>query len=207
MARVTFVKKAQKNQGKCRRCSKSIEIGDSYYWFANRIGRSSQRKVFCGEHRPKQSEITTSGKLSTLYAAQENLEEAIAGASCNEDIASALRDAAEEARQVAEEYRDSIQNMPDNLQQSSVADEMEEKASNCEDWGSSLDSAADEIDGLTEEEPEADDVCAACPHSFSEHTEGKCTADKCECDEYEPERDPLEDARSVADNACGELSL
>lgn len=220
MARTTYVKKAQKPQGKCYRggCGKAIKEGDSYYWFANRIGRSSIRKVFCSEHAPRPSEKTTSDKLSQIYAAQEALEDAVSSASSLEDLCSALREAAEQGNEVAEAYRESISNMPESLQSGSTADEMEEKASQCEEWAQTCEGAADEIEGMYDdsETPEDDDVCNDCGHQFSDHhLGGACTATDtadgkevpCDCEGFERSEETLEEARTTADNACGELSL
>lgn len=185
MPRVTLVKKAQKDQGACRRCGTEIKTGDPYRWFANRIGRSSIRKNFCEKCVPRPSDLTTSDKLSQLYTAQEGLEDAIAAAGSVDDLACALREAAGEANEVAEAYRDSISNMPDSLQQGSQADEMEEKASSCEEWAQNLEQAADEIEAM-----EPDEV------------------DSEEEDEQEAALEALlESARTRADDAAGELSI
>jgi hypothetical protein len=217
MARIKTVAKAQKDQGKCRRCGAPILAGSKYYWFANRIGRSSIRKNFCAAHYPKASEVTTSDKLSQIYSAQEDLAVAIDAAGSLEDLSSALRDAAGIAQEVAEAYRESISNMPESFQNGSQAEEMEEKASQCEDWASALESAADEVEGMEPEEPEPGDICAKCTHAYSEHKDGaECeaveTADShCECEEFEREDDGsdamLEEARSTASSACEEQQL
>lgn len=207
MPRVTTVASAQKPQGNCRRCGIEIKAGDKYYWFANLIGRTSTRKVFCSQHPPKDSDKTTSDKLSQLYAAREALEEAIVKASNGDEMAQACNDAAEQAREVAEAYRESVGNMPENLQQGSQAQEMEEKADNCDSWADSLESAASEIENL-DGEPDLDDECASCGKMFSEH-EGTEEADSKDghCEEFEPQGDPLEEARGFAEDACGELSV
>lgn len=222
MARITHVQSAQKDQGRCRKCGSEIKAGDSYKWFANRIGRSSIKKKFCSRCPIRQSDMTTSDKLSTLYSAQETLEDAIPKAESLDDLAQALNEAASEARDVAEEYRDSVSNMPDSLQSSPQADEMNEKADNIESWADSLESAASEIEGMSDEsEPEEDEECAACGHSYAEHkdkadaTEAAAEAtepaseenDNPVCDEFERQEDWLDDARSRAEDACGELSV
>jgi hypothetical protein len=218
MARVTFVTKARKDQGTCRRngCGKTILTGDSYYWFANLIGRSSQRKNFCAEHRPKPSEMTTSDKLSRLYGAQEELETALSKATTYEDIASALRDAANEAREVGEEYQESLSNMPEGLQQGQTGQDIEEKAQNCESWADELESAADEIESKDDDDIDDDAECQNCSHPYSEHEDGKaCKHEKdedsdeedCTCTEFEADDSGLEEARSQADDAAGNLSI
>lgn len=145
MPRVHHVKSARKSKIKrtCRRCGKVIKPGDSYYHFANRIGRSSITKVFCNEHPPKASDKTTSDKLSQLYAAQENYSEHCDKLETFEDIAQAMHDAAEVAETVGQEYQDSFDNMPEQLQESSG---IQEKIDSCESWHQELENAASEIE-------------------------------------------------------------
>lgn len=218
MARITKVQKAQKDQGVCRRagCKVEIRTGDSYYWFANLIGRTSIRKIFCSSHFPRSSETTTSDKLSQAYAAQESLSDAIGSASCLDDITGALNEAAEQANDVAQQYRDSIDNMPENLQNGSQADEMNEKADNLEQWAQTLEDAAGEIEGMDSNEDDEDE-CASCGHTRSLHQEEACKGlvhnpessrdDPCDCMAFEDQNDPLEDARNTASTACEELSI
>lgn len=151
MARVTHVKKAQKGQGNCRRCGHVIIVGEPYYWLANRIGRSSQRKVFCDSHPPRPSDTTTSDKLSTLYAAQESFSDNFPYADVS-DIASALRDVAQAACDTKDEYQNSFDNMPEKFQESSG---IQEKIDACESWESACNDAADEIEG--EDAPEKEE--------------------------------------------------
>lgn len=157
MARVKTVAKAQKDQGPCRKCRKPIVKGQPYKWFANLIGRTSIRKVFCADCRINRSDITTSDKLASAYSAQETLEEQIGNAHDVLDLEAALNDAANSAREVADEYRESISNMPDSLQCGSVADDMEEKASALETWADELESAACEVSEMQDDVEEAKD--------------------------------------------------
>ncbi len=182
MARVTFVKKARVKQGACRVCGVEIKVGDSYHWWANRIGRSSIRGVTCVEHKPRRSMLTTSDKLSRAYAAEEELEASIANAESVEDIKEALEVAAGEAEEVAQEYRDAIESMPENFQQGDQAMEMEEKADQLEDWVQALRSAIDDVDALDVEEEE-----------------GKSEEDML--------AELMTNARDAADQACGEMPL
>ena len=66
MAKITQVAKAQKDQGKCRRCGVEIKAGEPYKWFANLVGRTSTRKVFCSKCQPRQSDMTA--RASTIGA-------------------------------------------------------------------------------------------------------------------------------------------
>lgn len=191
MALVTFVKSARKPQGNCLRCNQQINKGDGYFWFANLIGRTSTRKVFCASHRPKQSDMTTSDKLAALYAAQENLEAAIATASSVEDITAALQDAIAKAEQVRDEYQESLSNMPEQLQSSAFGEAIQKKIDSIEEWISSLEYAVSDVESLEEETKTADD---------GEDNETGTDADT-DTDTV------LSDARDIADAACSELGI
>lgn len=70
---ITHVKSARKAQGQCR-CGKNINKGDEYYWHKNRYG---PKVVRCPDCPFRRSETVSSDKLSTLYAAQEALQDSI----------------------------------------------------------------------------------------------------------------------------------
>jgi uncharacterized phage infection (PIP) family protein YhgE len=200
MPRLHSVAKARTDQGNCLRCSKPIKAGDAYYWFKNRLGRMSIRKVFCKAHPPKASDMTTSDKLSRLYAAQETLEEAIAAASCTSDLVQALNEAAEQAREVGDGYRDSVSNMPENLQSSSTAQEMEEKADQCEGWADELESTASDIES-DEWEAEAKDEVESDSESKDEDDSEPTN------EEGDTEAEHLEKQRGLAEDVCGNQPL
>lgn len=164
MAKLNFVKKAQdsKEPRKCIRCGTKIKPGDSYWWFANRIGRSSIRKNYCAKHRPRPSDMTTSDKLSQLYSAQESVEDEqnnrtdkdgvpISFDDYKSAMADALRSAADQARQVGGEYQESLDNMPEHLQESSG---ISERVEACIDWADALEAAADEVESFEYEAPD-----------------------------------------------------
>ena len=115
----------------------------------------SPKKFFCGEHRPRPSEMTGSDKLATLYAAQEHVEDMINGDAGRDDLVAALQEAAETARGVGEEYRSSKENLPENLQYSSTGEALEEKADQCDQWADELEQAADDIQAMEDWDAEA----------------------------------------------------
>jgi hypothetical protein len=163
MARVTFVKSARASKSKrtCFTCGTEINEGDSYRWFASRIGRSSFRRNYCVNHNPRPSHMTTSDKLSQLYAAQENVEDALEVQNFSrDDIALALNDAAEQAKGVGEEYTESADNIEDGFgHETQMSEEIREKAENCEEWASTLEEAAYEVEQLADpdSDPEHDE--------------------------------------------------
>lgn len=210
MARVTYVKKSQKDQGNCRRCGKAIKCGEPYFWFANRIGGSSIRKNYCADHRPRMSDTTTS-KMSSVYAARENVDDIVQAASGDwkayaESLSEALNEAAQTSRDVAEEYRDGVSNMPEGLQQGSIAQESEEKADALDSWADALENAAAELDGF--EPDEAGEACT-CGHAEEEHA-SSCKAEGCDCAGYEAELDEqnaIGQINNIVEAVMDELSL
>lgn len=149
MARVFTAKKSTRGKKiQCGRCSIPIKPGESYYYFFKRFSRMARapKSIRCMQHRPRQSELTTS-KLSTVYAAQEAAEDSIAVAEEPDDIAQALRDCAQGVEDCRDEYQESLDNMPEGLQQGSTGEEIQEKIDALDTYASSLEDAASEIDG------------------------------------------------------------
>jgi hypothetical protein len=214
MARVTHAAKARKDAGQCSRCRTPIKAGEPYKWFANRIGRSSHRKNFCKNCNPRPSEMTTSDKLSNLYAAQESIEDALQRGeqdfeTFRDNVRAALEEAAQTARDTGQEYRDSKDNMPESFQNSSPGEELDEKADQCDAWADELESAAQEVESTEREE----DVCV-CKHEESEHIDGNCR--KCReedadivCTAFDAEENEsgLDDIEQLASDAAGALEL
>jgi len=161
MARVTYVKSAQGRKNgqprRCYKCGTEIHPGDSYKWFANRIGRYSQRKDFCANCPVRPSDTTTSPHLSALYAAQESAEDQLAagGELGLADIAQIVREYAEAVREVGEGYGESADNIEEGFgHETYQSQEIREKADECDSAADTIESAADDIESL--EDPDAD---------------------------------------------------
>ena len=88
--------------------------------------------------------MTSSDKLSRLYAAQEALQDLIA--ETPDQVLDALRDAMATAEEVAVDYESSLMNMPDSLQQGTTGQEIQEKIDACNSWASELDSAVSDLE-------------------------------------------------------------
>ena len=164
MPKVTHVAKAMKDAGTCCKCRAAIKAGEPYKWFANLIGRTSIKKKFCANCRVRSSDLTTSDKLSRLYAAQESIEDILTGddfTALKAVAPDALQCAANEAREVGQEYQESFDNMPDGLQQGDTGQRIEEMANNCESWADELESAINEVDGIEVDEEAENGVEAA----------------------------------------------
>lgn len=201
MEKVNHVAKARRDAGKCRRCGVKIKAGDAYYWFANRLGKTSVRKEFCNNCRPRPSEITMSDKLSQLYGAQEAIEDSLKRGELSFEefrsgVVGALEEASETANTVAEEYRESRENLPENFQGSAVGEGLEEKATSCEAWQEVLEQAAQEVEGIEQEK-----ICA-CGEEEDKHPfqDG--------CQEFEQDDETgFSEIEELASEAAGELEL
>ena len=162
MARVTYVKRAQgRKDGRprtCIKCRNEIKPGDPYKWFANRIGRMSQRKNFCATCPIRPSDQTTSLHLQTIYMAQEAAQDALdrAGEGALGDIAEIVRGYAEGVREAAESYGESADNMEDGFgHETEMSASIREKAEACESFADEVESAADDIESL--DDPDVDE--------------------------------------------------
>jgi len=118
--------------------------------------------VRCGSCVFRQSDLTSSDKLSRVYSAQEEAEDRLGawdGADADE-ARGILTDLAEAVREVGEEYQESADNIMESFPSgNSTSEECEEKASGLEDWADTCESAADDIEDFDEAgvEPEPDE--------------------------------------------------
>ncbi len=146
MARTNHVKKARIDQGQCSKCGDEIKAGDPYCWWKPAFSYKHKRcaKPVCA---PRPSDKTSSPHLGSLYAARENIEDAMGD---RESLVSALNDAAETAREVGENYEESASNIEETFGETDQVNEIREKTEACEAWADALDNAATEIEGLEE---------------------------------------------------------
>jgi hypothetical protein len=120
-----------------------ISKGESYYWWQFQNSPKQYSKT-----RPRASQLTQSGYLSTLYGIAEQIEDFSA------DTAEELSEFAENIKTELEELRDttqeSLDNMPENLQYSPTAELLQERVD-------ALETAIDEFDGLDLDYDETDE--------------------------------------------------
>jgi uncharacterized protein YfcZ (UPF0381/DUF406 family) len=162
--RITTVKHSQ-SELSCSRCGEKIRpsrdeeqqvtgrggklvtkpvrvLGDSYRWIKfNRRPRVVRcMKAGCAF---RSSDLTTSEKLSRVYAARDTAEQQIAEWSGDaEDLKAILEDLANEVREVADEYGESADNMEQAFSGGSpTIDDCREKQDQLTEW-------ADEIEGV-----------------------------------------------------------
>ena len=139
MAEVHFVKSARKNNPDA-----GIKKGDSYYWWKFRFGEKH-----CSKTRPRQSQLTQSDFLGTIYGLQESIEDILlVEATVQDDAIDELRSAADEIRNLGVEQEDKIGNMPESLQESETAELLRSRGEACETLADELEMAADDIEAL-----------------------------------------------------------
>jgi hypothetical protein len=150
--RVNSVEKARRSPGECGRCGRTITVGMPYRWAKGRYG---PKMIRCegAQCRFKPSDLTTSDKLSRLYAAREGVEEFLqTDFESADEVIDALIDAANEVREVADEYSDSANALDGKLNW----EELEEKSQQCHAWADELESMS--IDDFYLEEAKKGDT-------------------------------------------------
>jgi len=132
---------------RCDKCGQSITEGQKRYEWSFRYGGTYTRHVSCGA--PRQSE-TTQGNISQLYAAGEDVEDAVAVDEPTEvddfegwrdGIAEALTQAAETARELGSEYEAAAE--PFGGQGAN-----QERYEACDGWADELEDAASTVSGV-----------------------------------------------------------
>jgi hypothetical protein len=206
VARVTYVKSAKgRKDGRnriCAKCSTEIKPGDSYKWFANRIGTYSQRKNFCANCQVRPSDQTTSPHLQTIYLAQEAAEDALAKGDGLGliDLAEIVRGFAEGVREASESYNESAENIEQGFgHETTQSEEIRDKASECESAADTLDSAADDIESLDDPDAEEDEFLSEYEGSVYDET-GKPTDPEDFADWLEEKRQERREAAIEAAN-------
>ena len=154
---IKAVKSKRGKEVSCGRCQLAIEPGMEYLHFQK---YRSQKQIRCTAHPPKQSELTGSDKLATLYGTSEGLDndaEAFRTGGEVNDLADALDMAVEAVREVGEGYQESADAVGEYFPGSSQVEEIEEKAAQCEEWADALEQAASEVRDAEKEEGETDE--------------------------------------------------
>lgn len=169
VARVTTVRKARKDQGKCGKCGAELPKGSAYRWWT--VGfrsRYAHKRCLKPECSPRTSELESS-KLAEVYAAIEAAQDDLA-AQRNEapgeqqEILDIISAAAEEFARVADEYREADEQIGGggNTEMGERADALEESAGELEGFSPSSDPDDAEECADSEEEGHDADNCDAC---------------------------------------------
>lgn len=139
MPRVTFVKKARKDNPVCK-------AGESYFWWKFRYGGKRYSLT-----RPRASQLTQSAYLGTLHGISENIEDYTV--SEPSDMEALTEEVREQAQELSDETQESLDNMPDQLQYSPTGELLQERI----DALYEVDSAADMVEEFEFEEEEFDE--------------------------------------------------
>jgi predicted AlkP superfamily phosphohydrolase/phosphomutase len=122
-----------------------IAKGESYYWWQFQKSPKQYSKT-----RPRASQLTQSGYLSTLYGIAEQIED------FSTDSAEEYQDFVENIKTELEDLRDntqeSLDNMPENLQYSPTAELLQERIDSIESGISEIESIDFEYEREDEEE-------------------------------------------------------
>ncbi len=134
MARLHHVKKARK-----ARPEHGIEIGDSFYWWANKTGPYSSIKRF-SKTVPRPSQMTMSAFLSQQLGLGERLADDLTTNMSFEELTNERDDVVSEIESLGEEQSEKRDNMPEGLQEGPTGELLENRSTECESWASELES-------------------------------------------------------------------
>jgi len=149
MARVYYVKKARKPQGKCSKCGDEIKAGDPYRWFAPGYHSYKRKRCMKPSCTPRQSDLTTS-TMAEVYSAQEAFEDAQSkGFADTDELRAEFETYAEAIRSYADERREGVEAWEYGN------DMLEEAASAAEEYADELESF--DIEDFDEDEPTEDE--------------------------------------------------
>ena len=144
MARAHFVKKARKTIR-----GTGIKKGDSYWWWKFRYGEKQVSKT-----QPKDSQLTQSEFLGSIYAAQESLADP---GDTLDEIRSTVETVLDDLNSLRDETDDKFNNMPESLQQGDTGQLLEDRVQNVEQMIDDLEAVditaenEDEVGNIQEE--------------------------------------------------------
>ncbi len=141
MPRVTFVKKAQKDNPVCK-------AGESYYWWKFRYGGKRYSLV-----PPRGSQLTQSAYYSSIRSLSEMIDDWRGG---SEDLDGLRDDVIQQLQDIGEECQESLDNIPDALQEAPTGELLTERIETCEGMVNELESY--DIESGPEEIAEDDDL-------------------------------------------------
>lgn len=145
MTKVNFVKSARKEY-KDSFTGEIINIGDGYYWWAFRFQPKRISRT-----PPKQSQLTSSEFLQSVYEIQEKIEDM----KVSDTISDELETIKGEIESIRDETDDKLSNMPDSLQNSPTAELLQSRVDSLQEWYDNIDSIDTDIDeNLNKEEKE-----------------------------------------------------
>ena len=174
MARSHFVKKARKPIPEA-----GIKEGDSYYWWKF---KNCHRQV--SKNPPKQSQLTRSSFLSTVYEINERISSF--SASSKEEFDDFKKEITDELESLRDETQSSLDAMPEQLQSSSTGELLQERIDGIKEW-------LNEIEGVECEDYDEEDI----RNELIEENEDN--------ENYDPEDDVINKIEDIAVEAIHEL--
>lgn len=108
----TLKKQKSRKEYKCSKCGKKIEKGEEYYRFS--VSRFNPLKPRCTGCKPKQSEMTQSEFLSTIWGIEEEI--AKLGIDDLAEPQSVIENFTGQLEELRDETEDRLSNMPEQLQ-------------------------------------------------------------------------------------------
>jgi hypothetical protein len=138
MPRLHFVNKARKNHKEA-----NVKKGESYYWWAFRIGRSSSKHY--SKTKPRRSQLTMSEFYSGMYDFEDNMPNIDDEA--DPSIVDDIRGTADEVRSFGDEQNEKADNMESAWPNGNpTIDLLRERAESCESIAQEIESACDSVD-------------------------------------------------------------
>ncbi|GAG11759.1 unnamed protein product [marine sediment metagenome] len=148
MPRVTHVKSARKDNP-----AHGIKKGDSYYWWAFRMGRTSIKKF--SKTPPKPWELTQSAfwqeqlqlidQIETACGSAENALQSI-NMNFMDDLSNELEGVLNDIENLKDQAEESLYNLPEQLQDSHM---LNDRMNDLESWHDEMDSARDRLEELS----------------------------------------------------------
>jgi len=121
-----------------------IAKGESYYWWQFQNSPKQYSKT-----RPRASQLTQSGYLSTLYGITEQIED-LDWLFSNDELSDFVDNIKTELEDLRDTTQESLDNMPENLQYSPTAELLQERVD-------ALETAIDELDAIDLDYNETDE--------------------------------------------------
>lgn len=145
MPRVTFVKKARKDNSVCKR-------GESYYWWKFRYGGKRYSLT-----APRPSQLTQSPYYSTIRSASESVSDWFAENHETTEVDDFRNEIVAVVEDAADECQESLDNMPESLQQGPTGELLQERIEVCEAAASDLGGIDCDFETSIDEEDDPDE--------------------------------------------------
>lgn len=130
MATAHYVKKARKDYPDI-----GVQKGEPCWWWEFRFGGTYRSKT-----QPRPSQLTQSEFMSTYLGIGETLEDALAAATCKDDVESAVEEAKSSIEELRDEQQEKKDNMPEQLQEADSGQLLQERYDQLDEWCNDLDS-------------------------------------------------------------------